>query len=179
MSVLTNDTVTNVAEIVSRNAIPTSFNGDAMLFGLNLFAMTAFTLLGVMFAGWMASSIFVHRAIDKPFHPVTIFRTAFLCAGIALTLRSGGEAASLWAWDPASARTAEDVLVVKRYLDPIALAFAAGWLTLVTLAYPAMVQQLRKRPFPIEMLSRLPSLKRPAAVVGMSFVAAVLIAWLK
>ena len=47
----------SLAAIMVRQAgsvLPTSFNGDAELFGLNLFLMTAFTWLGMMMAGAMA-----------------------------------------------------------------------------------------------------------------------------
>jgi len=173
------DAPSNVAELVASNNLPTTFHGDALLYGVNLGLMTTFTCLGVIVVGWLGMSLFAHRKYDLPLDPVTLYRGSWLCAGIGLTIRCGAQAAALWAWDPKAAKTAAAVLTVQRYLDPLSLVFAAGWLVLLTLSYPAMISQLRKRPYPVEMLSRLPSLKRPALVVLMSFAAAALVAWLK
>ena len=158
-------------------AIPTSFDGDGRLFGLNLFAMTAFMCLGLMLAGSMARAIWVHRAADRPRHPVTIWRLGWLMAGTAVFLRCGAEAMNLWAWNPADPVTTARVLMAKRWIDPAALVVAGGWMVLVILANAGMQEQLRKQPFPVAMWASLPSLVRPAAVVALSLVAAVGVAW--
>lgn len=170
---------TNLQEMVAANPMPTTFHGDALLFGANLAAMTAFTCLGAMVVGWMLISIVSHRHVDKLWHPVTIYRMQWACAASALMIRAGTAAASLWAWDQNAARTAARVLTAQRYLDPLSLAFAAGWLVLLALSYPAMVAQLRKRPYPVEMLAQASELKVPAAVVGLSILAAGTVAWLR
>lgn len=170
---------TNVQDLVASNPMPTTFHGDALLFGTNLASMTAFFCLGVMVVGWMTIAILAHLKHDKPLHPITIYRAGWWCAGMALTMRAGTAAASLWAWDPKAAKTAAAVLTIQRYLDPLSLTFAAGWLSLLALTYPAMCIQLRKAPYPVQMLARLPALKIPLAVVGMSVVAAALVAWLR
>jgi hypothetical protein len=46
-------------------------------------------------------------------------------------------------------------------------------MTLVTLSNTAMEQQLTRRPLPVDMWARLPTLRRPAAVILLSLVAAV------
>ncbi len=154
-------------------ALPASFNGDAELFGLNLFLMTAFTCLGMMMAGAMARAIWRHRYQDRPRHPVTIWRVAWLCAGSAMFLRCGTEGMNLWAWNPADPATTARVLIAKRWIDPVALAFAGMWMLLVVLSTEAIEQQLTKLPLPINMWARLPALQRPLAVVLLSLIAAV------
>lgn len=154
-------------------AMPTSFNGDGQLFGLNLFLMTAFTCLGALMAGRMCGAAWRDRRDDAALHPVTIWRLAWALAGAAAFLRCGSEAMNLWAWNPADVRTTARVLMAKRWLDPLALLLASGWMVLVTLADAGMVEQLRKQPFPVRMWASLPSLKRPAAIVLLSLVAAV------
>lgn len=155
------------------SAMPTSFNNDGRLFGLNLFLMTAFMCLGLTMAGRMAHAVWVNRAVDRPRHPVTIWRLAWLCAGGAAFLRCGAEAMNLWAWSPNDVVTTARVLMAKRWIDPAALILAGGWMVLVLLSNEAMEQQLRKRPYPINMWARLPSLRRPLAIVLLSLVAAV------
>jgi len=155
------------------SAIPTSFNEDDQLFGLNLFLMTAFMCLGLMLAGRMARALWRDRRQDHLLQPVSIWRLAWLFAGIAAFLRCGTEAMNLWAWSPADPVTTARVLMAKRWIDPAALSLAGVWMLLVTLASPGMEQQLRKRPYPINMWASLPALWRPAAVVLLSLIAAV------
>ncbi len=154
-------------------ALPTSFDNDGRLYGVNLFLMTAFMCLGIMMAGSMARAIWVNRHVDLPRHPVTIWRAAWLLAGAAAFLRCGTEAMNLWAWNPADPVTTAHVLMAKRWIDPVALLLASGWMGLVTLADAGMCLQLRKQPFPIPMWANLPSLRRPVAIVLLSLVAAV------
>lgn len=163
------------AQMVRRvgSAQPVSFNGDAELFGLNLFLMTAFMWLGLMMAGAMVRAIWQHRHWNRPRHQVTIWRLAWLFAGCAVFLRCGAEAMSLWAWDPADPETTARMLMVKRWIDPLALAFVGAWMMLVVLSNTAMEQQLSRLPLPVNMATRLPSLQRPLAVVLLSLVAAI------
>lgn len=154
-------------------ALPTSFDGDGQLYGLNLFLMTAFMCLGLMMAGRMARAIWCNRHRDRLRHPVTIWRAAWGLAGLAAFLRCGTEAMNLWAWNPADPVTTARVLMAKRWIDPAALVVAACWMVLVILADAGMEEQLRKQPFPLNMWASLPSLKRPAAIVLLSLVAAV------
>jgi len=170
---------TNVQDLVASNPLPTTFHGDVLLYGSNLAAMTAFTCLGVMVVGWMLIAIVTHRNVDKLFHPITIYRGGWFFAGLALTIRAGTAAAALWSWDSKAAKTGAAVLTLQRYLDLASLVFAGAWLLLLALTYPAMCIQLRKAPYPVEMIARLPSLKIPAVVVAMSILAAGAVAWLR
>lgn len=169
LSQLANSTT---AQIVRENKLPTSFNGSGLLYAVNLGLMTAFTCLGVMLTGWLVLAILKHRQYDRWRDPVTIYRAGWACAGAAVTLRCAAEAMNLWAWDPNAATTAAKVQLLKRFIDPVSLSFGACWMLLLVLTYAAMVPQLRKAPYPIPMWARLPSLKRPAAVVLMSFAVA-------
>lgn len=155
------------------SVLPASFNGDGELFALNLFMMTAFMCLGLLMAGAMARAVWRHRSQDLLRHPVTIWRLAWLFAGSALFLRCGTEAMNLWAWNPADPVTTARVLMAKRWIDPAALVLASAWMMLVTLSNTAMEQQLSRRPLPVDMWARLPALRRPAAVILLSLVAAV------
>lgn len=160
-----------VREVAS--TLPSSFNGDGRLFGLNLFLMTAFMCLGALMAGRMARALWRNWGCDALRHPVSIWRLAWLFAGGAVFLRCGTEAMNLWAWNPADPVTTARVLMAKRWIDPCALVLAAGWMLLVILSNASMEAQLTKRPYPVNMWASLPSLKRPLAVVLLSLVAAV------
>ena len=157
----------------SASSMPTSFNNDGQLFGFNLFLMTAFMCLGLMMAVRSARALWRDRAVDGLRDPVTIWRMAWCCAAIAAFLRCGIEAMNLWAWSPHDPVTTARVIMAKRWIDPLALLFASGWMLLVLLSDASMEQQLRKRPYPVDMWSRLPALRRPAAIVVLSFIAAV------
>lgn len=154
-------------------ALPTSFDNDGQLFALNLFLMTAFTCLGLLMAARMARAIWLCRSRDGVLDPVTIWRVAWFLAGMAAFLRCGTEAMNLWAWNPADVRTTARVLMAKRWIDPASLVFAAAWMVLVILADAGMVEQLTKRPYPVRLWASLPSLKRPAAIVLLSLIAAI------
>ena len=135
--------------------------------------MTAFMCLGLMTAGSMGRSVWRNRGRDRLRYPVTIWRLAWLFAGGAVFLRCGAEAMNLWAWNPADPVTAAKVILAKRWIDPVALIFVGAWMMLVTLSNTAMEQQLTKRPYPVDMWARLPSLRRPMAVVLLTFTAAI------
>lgn len=158
-------------------AVPPSFNDDSQLFGSNLFLMTTFMCLGLMMAGKMALAIVRHWRRDRVFHPVTIWRAAWFLAGAAAFVRCGADAMILWAWNPDDVTTTACVMMAKHWIDPVALMLAGGWMLLVTLSNTSMEQQLRKRPYPVDMLARLPALRRPAVVILLSLVAAVGVAW--
>ena len=160
-----------VATVAS--GMPTSFNGDGGLFGVNLFLMTAFMCLGAMMAGRMARAVWLNRETDRWSHPVTVWRVAWLLAGLAAFLRCGTEAMNLWAWNPADVRTTARVLMAKRWIDPIALLLAAGWMGLVLLSDAGMTAQLSRQPYPVPFWASVPSLKRPLAIMLVSLIAAV------
>ena len=155
------------------STLPTSFDGDGELFALNLFLMTAFMCLGALMAGRMARAIWVNRRQDGTLHPVTVWRIAWLLAGLAAFLRCGTEAMNLWAWNPDDVRTTARVIMAKRWIDPAALLLAAGWMALVLLSDAGMTVQLTQRPYPVPFWANLPSLRRPLAIVLLSLVAAI------
>ena len=157
----------------ANSVLPVSFNDDGQLFAFNLFLMTAFMCLGMMMSGRMARAIWHCRSIDMPRHPVTIWRVAWLLAGAAVFLRCGTEAMNLWAWNPADPVTTARVLMAKRWIDPASLTLTTGWMVLVVLSNSVMEKQLTRRPYPINMLTRLPTLRRPLLVILLSLVAAV------
>lgn len=146
---------------------------DGKLFAFNLFLMTTFMCLGALMAGRMACAIWTKREFDAMLHPITVWRLGWLLAGAAVCLRCGSEALNLWAWNPNDMRAAAQMLVAKRWIDPVALMLAGGWMVLVLLSDAGMTEQLTKQPYPVPMLVSLPSLKRPGAIVLLSLIAAV------
>lgn len=150
-----------------------SFNGDQTLFMWNLFLMTAGFFLGLMMVGRQGSRIWQQRVYDHPLDPISLYRTVTLCAGIALTLRCGAEALSLWGWNPEQPQLTARVLLAKRWIDPISLGFGLLWMAIVLLGEPGIEHQLRKAPLPVDMWSRWPVLVRAALVIILSFAAAM------
>jgi len=165
--------------------IPRGFNGDTTLFMFNLFAMTAAFFLGVMMVGKLARSIWLHRHVEHPKKPVQIYRAILLFAAAGFTLRCGSGAMVLWGWNPDDPITTARVVMAQRWLDPIALACGMIWMGLAILGEPGLEHQLRKPPLPgdddplrppvpkVDMWSRWPALVRAAAVVILSFAAAL------
>lgn len=153
--------------------VPPSFDNEASLYLFNLFLMTATTFLGAMLVGKQGSRIWSQRFWDHPLHPVTLYRTITFCAGVGITLRCGAEAMFLWGWNPADVVTSARVSMAKRWIDPIAIGFGVMWMTIVILGEPGIEHQLRKAPLPVDMWSRWPVLVRAAAVIILSFVAAL------
>lgn len=152
---------------------PPSFDGHGWLVVINLAGMTAVFVVAAMFAvdafrGWWRN-----RGRDRWMHPVTIWRSAGFCFAVAIVIRCGGEAISLWNWDPRDPAVTAWYLTLKRFLDPFALAFGVTGLGLLYLSSRGMVAQLRRRPFPIDMWASLPMLKRPAAIGMLSLIAAI------
>lgn len=169
----TSDSLAGLMVRAAGSSLPTSFNGDGELFALNLFLMTAFMCLGALMAGRMARAIWANRDHDGLLHPVTVWRVAWLLAGLAAFLRCGTEAMNLWAWNPEDVRTTARVLMAKRWIDPAALLLAAGWMTLVLLSDAGMTAQLTRQPYPLPFWASLPSLKLPLAIIILSLVAAI------
>jgi hypothetical protein len=93
-----------VAEVVatSGTTTPISFNGDGHLYAANLFLSLAFAVFGVAVFGrhmWALVTSIGHRR-DKWLEPVSVSRVMWMCAGLALAMRAGVEAAELLAWSP-------------------------------------------------------------------------------
>lgn len=90
-------------------------------------------------------------------------------AGIALTIRCGAEALSLWGWSPDDPVTTARVMMAKRYLDPIALVFGFAWMAIVLVGEPGIEGQLREEPLPDDRWSGKPALVRAAIVIALCF----------
>lgn len=151
---------------------PPSFNGEPSLFAFNLFLMTAMFFLGLMMTGKQANRIWAQRMWDHPLHPVTLYRTILMMAGVGVTLRCGAEALYLWAWNPGDPVQVARAAMAKRWLDPLSIGCIMIWMTIAILGEPGLEHQLRKAPLPVDMWSRWPALARALLVVIVSFVAA-------
>lgn len=146
-----------------------SFNGSPTLFLWNLFLMTTGFFLGAMLGLRQASRIWHHRKSDGVFAPVTLYRVITLFAGIALTIRCGAEALSLWGWSPDDPVTTARVMMAKRYLDPFALVFGFSWMGIVLVGEPGIEGQLREEPLPEDRWSGWPAIQRAGVVIVLCF----------
>jgi hypothetical protein len=151
---------------------PPSFDGQGWLVVINLAWFTAGFVLFAMLAVSASRDLWRCRRLDMIDHPVTVLRIATLLLGVAGTIRFGAEAATLWGWNPRDPSATALLLVAKRMLDPIAATFGLAAIALLYLSKGSMEEQLRRRPFPVRLWASLPMLKRPAAVVALSLVAA-------
>lgn len=152
---------------------PPSFNNDPSLLLWNLFLMTAGFFLGLMLVGKQIGLIWGQRRYDHPKDPVSVYRAITLFAAMALTIRCGAEAVSLWGWNPEAPTLTARALMAKRMVDPIALVFGFSWMGLVVLGEPGLEHQLRKPALPVDMWSRWPVLGRALIVIALSFAAAL------
>ena len=152
---------------------PPSFDGQGWLVVINLAIMTAACPLATMMVVDLARRAWARRREDRSAHPVTIWRLTILCFAAGIALRSGAEAATLWGWDPLDPAGTGAFLFAKRLIDPVAMLFGLTGLTLSYLSARGIVEQLRKRPFPIDFWASLPMLRQPAAIVVLCGVAAV------
>ena len=151
---------------------PPSLADNPGLLAWNLFVMTAATCLGTMMAGRQGRRIWAARRLDHPTDPVSIYRIILFLAGCAVATRGCAEAVSLWSWSSGDAETIQRVAEAKRWLDPVSVACGFAWMALHILAEPMIEFQLRKAPLPVDMWSRWPQLRRPAAVLAVSLVMA-------
>lgn len=146
-----------------------SFNGSPTLFLWNLFLMTTGTFLGAMLVLRQGGRIWHHRRDDRLFDPVTLYRAITMFAGLALTIRCGAEALSLWGWSPDDPVTTARVMMAKRYLDPVALLFGFAWMAIVIAGEPGIEGQLREEPLPDGRWSRPPALLRAVIIIVLCF----------
>jgi hypothetical protein len=152
---------------------PPSFDGHGWLVVVNLAGMTAVFVLATMFAVDALLAWRRNRLRDLPTHPVSIWRIAGFCFAVGIAIRSGAEGLVLWNWNAADPVGTGWWTTLKRFLDPVALLFGTAGLGLLYLSARGMVEHLRKRPFPIDMWASLPMLKRPAAILLLSLIAAI------
>lgn len=152
---------------------PPSFDGQGWLVVINLAVMTAAMVLATMMAVDLIRHVWRRRAIDKRRHPVTVWRATIFCFATGMAIRCCGAAIVLWGWNPAKPTDTGGLLLLQRLMDPVAVAFGLSGLALAYMAAPGMVKQLRRRPHPVDFWTALPLLKRPAAIVGLSLLAAL------
>jgi hypothetical protein len=151
---------------------PPSFDGNAELYALNLFLMTAACVLGAMFAGQAWRELWHDRRHARLANPVQLWRAIRTLFGAAAFLRGLAEAWYLWSWTSHDAAAIGAALATKRWLDPVSLVLVFAAMALVTLAHPGMDEQLTKRPLPLDMWSRWPALRRPLGVIAVAMVMA-------
>lgn len=152
---------------------PPSFDGQGWLVVINLAIMTAAFVLAIMMVVDLIRHIWRRRRVDRPSHPVTVWRAMVLCFSIGIALRSGAAAIVLWGWNSLRPEETGALLVLQRMVDPIAVAFGLTGLAIAYLSSPGVVFQLRRRPHPLDFWTKLPMLWRPAAIVGLAFGAAL------
>lgn len=152
---------------------PPSFEGQGWLVALNMGAMTYATIAGMMVIALLLTDAGKRRRQDRGWAPARVFRVVGLLFATGITLRCGAEAVSLWGWNPLDPTTTATFLLVKRLIDPWAVAFGVSGLALYVMSMPGMFSQLRKEPLPLKMWQAWPIVKRMLAVGGLCFVAAV------
>lgn len=152
---------------------PPSFEGMGWLVVVNLATMTFGFLFASALGGNMLHELWVHRKYDHWRHPVSLWRWGGFLIGSAGTLRFGAEALVLWGWDPMTPDATAFYTTLKRFFDPVAAAMVVTFMALFKLSERGMIQQLRRRPLPIDMWASLPMLKKPAIIAGLSLAAAV------
>ncbi|PXA90003.1 hypothetical protein DMC47_28115 [Nostoc sp. 3335mG] len=152
---------------------PPSFDGQGWLVVINLAVMTAAFVLATMMAVDLIRRVWQRRTTDLVRHPVTVWRGMVLCFATGIAIRSCGAAMVLWGWNPLNPTGTGTLLLLQRLMDPVAVACGLTGLALAYMAAPGMVMQLRRKPHPVDFWTRLPMLKRPAAIVGLSLLAAL------
>lgn len=156
-----------------RSAAPPSFDGHGWLVVVNLAFMTTSFVVYTMIAVNMAASIWRNRDQDSWHHPVTIWRAIGMLFGIAGFFRFGLGAAVLWGWNPDTPRDTALLLTLQRVFDPLAALLCVVAIGLFKVSERGMVEQLRRRPFPLDMWASLPMLKGPAMIALLSLIAAI------
>jgi hypothetical protein len=164
---------------IAENAISHSglaqpgFVGQEWLVAFNLGIMTAGFFLCLMLSGSLAQYGWRCRHRDSWGSPANVARRIILAFALSGVLRYGGEAASLWGWDPSDPRATIRAAYTKRILDmPAAILFWTG-LAMAVLGSRSFLMMLRRDPLPVKMWATLPQLGRPVAVVVLSFAAAI------
>ena len=152
---------------------PPSFDGHGWLVVVNLVVMTGAMVMASTTVAGLIGDAWRGRARSRRTDPISIWRLPIVCFAIAMALRTGVEALNLWGWNPADPAGTGWLLTLKRFVDPVSVAFGLAGLAIVELSKRGLSEQLRKRPFPIAMWASLPMLKRPAMVCLLALIAAI------
>lgn len=97
--------------------------------------------------------------------PIMLHRRLGMVWSGAFTIRCFSEMQNLWRWYPLDPVGTGRSMMLKRILDPIAADIGYLALAIYFLSLPGITEQLRKEPFPVDMWTSLPLLKRPLGVV--------------
>lgn len=152
---------------------PPSFEGMGWLVAINMGIMTIAFLGGTMVVAKLAGDWVRHRRQDTPRSPTAIYRLVGILFAAGITVRCGAEALALWGWDTRDPAATASYLTLKRFLDPIAVTFGLSGLTVLIMSEPGMVEQLRQKPWPINMWLAWPMVKRMLKLAALTFVAAI------
>lgn len=152
---------------------PPSFDGHGWLVVLNLAEMTAATVIAGMGIAFIVSEAWKGRARDRGLAPARVHRIIGLLLCLGMLLRCGAEAASLWGWNPLDPQGTAALLILKRFIDPLAVPLGVTAIGLYVMSFPGMREQLRKEPLPIDMWQSWPVIQRMAGVAVLSLIAAV------
>lgn len=158
---------------------PPSFDGHGWLFAVNLTIFTAGFYLFAMLAGWLWMERRRYQGQDGPREPVTVWRTIGICISVGFCLRCGAEAYNLWAWDPRAPAATGAAQQVKRFVDVVAFSIGARGMALFFLSGRSMTIQLRKNPREVIVRPTLPMLKKPLAIVILTFATSIAITALR
>lgn len=156
-----------------RTIAPPSFEGHGWLVVINIVMTTAPAILALMLAGKLVKDWYRHGAQDPWPTPTAIYRTLGIAGSLAVVIACGMEALTLWGYNPRDPEGTAWYLTAQRLVAPIGRAFTFSWIGLYVLAEPAMIEHLRKQPFPLRMWPRLRLLYRPAMIVLLALIAAV------
>lgn len=156
-----------------RTLAPPSFEGHGWLVVLNMMLTTTAAILAAMLAAKLAKDWLRHLPLDSWPTPTSIYRVLGVAGSLAVFIVCGMEALTLWGWDPRDPAGTAWYLTAQRVVAPFGRVFTFAWLALYTLAEPAMIEHLRKQPFPLRMWPRLRLLYRPAMISLLATIAAV------
>lgn len=164
---------TRAIEALPDTAAPPSFDGHGWLFLLNLWLMSAATLLMLRLLMWQAQDWWRWRRVDGLRSPAAVYRAIGMVVATAIMIRCGAEALVLWAWNPQDAVTTAWAQTAKRLMDPWAVTFGLSGVALFAAALPSMLTQLRRTPYPVPFLPARKHLAKPVLIIACTFVAAI------
>lgn len=152
---------------------PPSFEGMGWLVALNMGIMTIAFLGGAMVVAKLVGDWVKHRHQDTGRSPAAIYRLIGILFAAGITVRCGAEALALWGWDTRDPAATASYLTLKRFLDPAAVGFGLSGLLIYVCSEPGMIEQQRKKPWPINMWLAWPMVKRMLWLGGITFIAAI------